>query len=55
MAFPIKNPARVAEIGAAVGLPPGKKMSVRNLARLKPGRGSRVARPKPGATDKNDF
>ncbi len=47
---------QMAQIGAAIGMPPGKKMSVRNLARLKPGKpGKGVARrPKAPPADDGD-
>ncbi|MDP9024313.1 MAG: hypothetical protein M3N13_02910 [Candidatus Eremiobacteraeota bacterium] len=56
MAFPQKPPMQMAQIGAAIGMPPGKKMSVRNLARLKPGKpGKGVARrPKAPPADDGD-
>ncbi len=42
MAFAKKPPMAPAAIGDAIGLPKGKKFSVRNLARLK--KGGRAAR-----------
>jgi hypothetical protein len=47
MKFPNKPPVAMSAIASAAGLPPGKKMSVRNMARLKPAKAPR--RPKPAA------
>jgi len=38
-----KAPMAPAQLGAAIGLPPGKKFSVKNLAKLKRPRGGKTA------------
>jgi hypothetical protein len=43
----VKLPADVGEIGRQIGIPPGKKMSVRNMAIADPNSAKR-RRPKPG-------
>jgi len=48
MKFPMKPPAgaEMNEMRTGMGVPAGKKMSVRNMARATPG--ARKKRPKPG-------
>jgi hypothetical protein len=50
MKFPTKSeaklPAEVGEIGAQMGVKPGMKMSIRNMAKATPG--AKKKRPKPG-------
>lgn len=46
MKFPTIKPAMVAEVGDQMGMPPGKKMSVRNMARV--AMSARKRRPKAG-------
>lgn len=53
MALPFKSsvklPAEVGAIGAQMGIPPGKKLSVKNMMRVAPAASTRKKRQKPGA------
>jgi hypothetical protein len=48
MALSVKLPAQVGEIGKAIGIAPGKKMSLMNMAKAAANSAKR-RRPKPGA------
>lgn len=55
MGFPIaKPPLPAAAIGAAIGVPAGKKMSVRNMLRARKG-AKTVRRPKAGADSESEY